>query len=93
LDESYGGLINALDLVITVPQSVMHACGALDVPCWVLTPRAHAWQIGIYPHITHPFYRSLELFWQGEDREWAPVIARAAERLQNFLAAKRRAAA
>ena len=44
LDECYGGLIHALDLVISVNTSLVHACGAFGVPCWTLTPSRPAWR-------------------------------------------------
>ncbi len=47
LDYCYGGLIHAVDLVITVNTSLVHACGAYGVPCWTLTPSRPAWRYNV----------------------------------------------
>lgn len=47
LDECYAGLIHALDLVISVNNSLVHACGAFGIPCWTLTPSRPAWRYGL----------------------------------------------
>lgn len=39
-------LVCALDLVVTVCTSVVHLCGALGVPCIVMTPFERAWRYG-----------------------------------------------
>ena len=69
-------LVSNLDLVITVNQSLAHLCGALGVPCWVLTPKACAWRYGTTTEHM-PFYGDhLKQYRQGEDRDWAPVLER-----------------
>lgn len=74
------GLINALDLIITVPQSIMHLAGSMGVPCWILTPFKHTWQMGVYGEDL-PWYGSTKTYWQYEDENWEPIIKRVREDL------------
>lgn len=39
-------LIAELDLVVCVPTTVMHAAGAIGVPCFVFTPNFPHWEFG-----------------------------------------------
>lgn len=63
------GLVKSLDLVISVCTSVIHLSGALNVPCFVLTPARPAWRYGIerrdmvwYPSVT--LYRQTRDGWE-----------------------------
>ena len=47
LDECYGGLIHALDAVISINSSVVHACGAYGVKGLTLTPIGCAWRYNV----------------------------------------------
>jgi len=62
------GLIGALDLVISVCTSVIHLSGAMNAPCFVLTPSKPAWRYGLkdksmvwYPSVT--LYRQTGSDW------------------------------
>lgn len=79
------GFIHALDLVITVPQSIMHLCGALDVDCWMMAPYKHTWQMGVFGEDL-PWYGSLKTYWQLNDENWEPVINRVKEDLKCYIA-------
>lgn len=91
LDEGYGGLINALDLVVTVHQSLIHACGAFGVPCWVLTPKRCAWPFGV---------RGTQVVWYGdhvrqmrqEEDDWTPTLNALKQQLIRFCKERRSSA-
>ena len=64
-------LLTQLDLVISVPQSVVHLAGALGVKTWQLCPKKAMWQMGVYGQ-DMPWYKSVRNYWQ--DTAWEPVI-------------------
>jgi hypothetical protein len=66
-------LVSNLDLVISVPQSVVHLAGALGVTTWQLTPKRAMWQMGVYGQ-DMPWYASVKNYWQDETYTWEPVI-------------------
>lgn len=80
-------LVAALDLVITVPTSVLHVAGALGRPCWVVMHHRAAWRecsrddsVPWYPG-TH------ERFVRGTDApDWAAAIDRVARAAEKFSA-------
>lgn len=85
-------LISNLDLVISVPQSVVHLAGALGVPCWQMTPKKAMWQMGPYGEDV-PWYKSVRSFWQDETQKWEPVINNITQELKSWsLSAKNIAA-
>jgi len=78
-------LVAALDLVITVPTSVLHVAGALGVPCWVAMDQRAAWRecsrdaaIPWYPVSHARFLRGRV------DDGWCDLIRRMARRLLVF---------
>lgn len=75
-------LVAALDLVITVPTSVLHVAGALGRPCWIVMHARAAWRecspdasVPWYPGTHARFVRGLA------DDTWGPVIDRVATAL------------
>lgn len=80
-------LVAALDLLITVPTSVLHVAGAVGTPCWVVMDHRAAWRecsrdnaIPWYP-LTH------ERFVRGPDDDgWCDVLGRIAKRLREVEA-------
>lgn len=80
LDEC-AALIAALDLVISVDNTVVHLAGACGVPVWVLLPYSADWR---YPwgRQETPWYPSARCIRQGVDRRWEPVMASVADRLR-----------
>ena len=84
LDECYGGLIHALDLVISVNTSLVHACGAFGVPCWVLTPKRPAWRYNIEGERMIWYGGHVRQIRQTED-SWEPVIKEVTTQLQGWL--------
>ncbi len=69
------GAMNHLDLIISVDTSPLHVAGALGRPVWGLIPYIPDWR-WLLDRDDSPWYPSLQLFRQGEDRRWEPVIAR-----------------
>jgi Tfp pilus assembly protein PilF len=79
-------LVAGLDLVITVPTTVLHAAGAMGVPCWVLVQKEAAWREtgnceGRGPDM--PWYNSVKLFHRTEET-WEPLIMRIINELSDF---------
>jgi tetratricopeptide (TPR) repeat protein len=68
------GLIENLDLVVTVDTSVAHLAGALACPVWTLLPYApdFRWMLG---RDDSPWYPTMRLFRQERRDDWAGVIA------------------
>jgi tetratricopeptide (TPR) repeat protein len=78
------GLVANLDLIISVPQSVVHLAGAMGVPTLQLCPKHALWQMGPYGE-NMPWYGCVENIWQKEPGEWQPVITQAKEKLCSLL--------
>jgi tetratricopeptide (TPR) repeat protein len=76
-------LCGALDLTISVCTSLIHLNGALGRPVWVLTPRVPEWRYGRASDELI-WYPSVRLLRQGDDRQWAPVIQKAAAMLRGY---------
>ena len=76
-------LISALDLVVTVNNTNVHMCGALDVPCWTLTPSKPAWRYQLEGE-TIPWYGSVRQFRQQGD-DWSSAFASVETALGDWL--------
>jgi Tetratricopeptide repeat/TPR repeat len=74
------GLIENLDLVISVDTSVAHLAGALGRPFWLLNRYNTCWR-WLLDREDSPWYPTARLFRQDTTREWDPVIARVAAAL------------
>ena len=79
---SMAAAISTMDLVITVDTMTAHLAGAEGIPTWLLLPYAPDWRWKLEDDRT-PWYPSMRIFRQGEDREWGPVIQRVVEELKN----------
>ncbi len=81
-------LLACLDLVISVDTSVAHLAGTLGVPTWLLLPRTpdFRWLLG---RDDSPWYPSMRLFRQREDRGYADVIARVRDALTSLVSASK----
>jgi tetratricopeptide (TPR) repeat protein len=79
-------LMTCLDLIITVDTSVAHLAGALGRPTWILLPYTpdYRWLLG---RDDSPWYPTVRLFRQGEDRNYAPALTRIRAELQRLIAA------
>lgn len=78
------GLVSNLDLIISVPQSVVHLAGALGVKCIQMCPKKALWQMGPYGE-NMPWYSCVENIWQEDNGDWVPVIEKAKEKLCSLL--------
>ena len=67
------GLIENLDLVISVDTSVAHLAGALGRPVWILLPFAPDWR-WMLDRPDSPWYSRARLFRQAETGKWRPVV-------------------
>ena len=74
------GLIDNLDLIISVPQSIIHLAGAMGVKTLQLTPYRHMWQMGKFGE-DMPWYDSVKNIWQKEHGKWDDVMVQAKEQL------------
>jgi hypothetical protein len=72
-----GGIMRALDLVITVDSMPAHLAGALGVPVWTLLPARADWR-WMDDRTDTPWYPTMRLLRQRRTGDWRPVIARAA---------------
>ena len=69
-----------LDLMITADTMTAHLAGAEGIPTILLLPYACDWRWGLEGDRT-PWYPSIKIIRQGEDRQWEPVIQKVLEEL------------
>ncbi|HEY2684385.1 MAG TPA: tetratricopeptide repeat-containing glycosyltransferase family protein [Steroidobacteraceae bacterium] len=74
-------LCECLDLIVSVDTSVAHLSGSLARPTWILLPNPADWR-WLLTRRDSPWYRSMRLFRQGEDRGWLPVFKALREALE-----------
>lgn len=75
--------IDCQDLIITVDTLTANLAGAMGKPTWVLVPYTCDWRWTFEGEKT-PWYPSVRVFRQGEDRRWEPVIERVVEELKKL---------
>lgn len=73
-------LVDELDLVISVPQAVVHLAGGLGKETWCLVPDVHRW---IYAGYEHSWYGSVKLY-----KGWDTVMDRVKQDLKAKLERK-----
>ena len=78
-------LVSALDLVISVDTSVVHLCGALGKPLWLLLPEVPDWR-WLIDRDDSPWYPTARLFRQDRTRVWGPVVRRVGDALNELIA-------
>ncbi len=69
------GILEQVDLVISVDTSVAHLAGAMGKPLWLLLPYTPDYRWGLDVEYS-PWYPTARLWRQGVERQWAPVIER-----------------
>jgi tetratricopeptide (TPR) repeat protein len=79
------GLIENLDVVITVDTAVAHLAGALGKPVWVMNRYASCWR-WMMNREDSPWYPSLRLFRQQAMGEWSSVVRSVGESLRQLCA-------
>jgi tetratricopeptide (TPR) repeat protein len=84
------GLIENLDLVISVDTSVAHLAGALGRPVWILLPYAPDWR-WMLDRTDSPWYDSARLFRQAEIGRWRPVLRNVAAAMATAIPPRERA--
>ena len=77
------GLVEQLDLVITVDTAVAHLAGALGKPAWVLLPFSPDWR-WLLGRADSPWYPSVRLFRQRRIGDWSAVIEEAGAALADL---------
>jgi Flp pilus assembly protein TadD len=82
------GLIESLDLVISVDTSVAHLAGALGKPVWLLNRYDTCWR-WLLNRDDSPWYPSLRQFRQPSPGDWLSVIYSAREALRGLAADER----
>jgi tetratricopeptide (TPR) repeat protein len=81
-------VIDSLDLVVTTDTSIAHLAGALGKPVWILLSRSPDWR-WLLEREDCPWYPSARLFRQSVLGDWPPVLARARQALEKFIATGR----
>ena len=87
--EDFFAQVAAMDLVVTVSNTTVHAAGALNVPAWLLLPRGEgALWYWFVDREDSPWYPSVRLFRQPDtpdEPSWPrDVVRRAGEDLQRW---------
>ncbi len=71
--DELAALITALDLVISVDNTVAHLSGALGKPLWVMLSASPEWRY-LWQGERMPWYPSASLFRQSEPGQWDSVV-------------------
>jgi tetratricopeptide (TPR) repeat protein len=74
-------LCELTDVVVSVDTSVAHVAGALGRPAWILLPYCPDWR-WLLNREDSPWYSSIRLYRQSDDRSWKPVLERVAADLR-----------
>lgn len=77
------GLIDQLDLVITIDSAVAHMAGAMDRPCWVLLHWMADWRWG-QTGSTTVWYPSVRLQRRAMAEDWSSFMPSVAARLATW---------
>ena len=80
-------LIENLDLVISVDTSTAHLAAALGKPAWILIRYDTCWR-WLLDREDSPWYESVKLYRQGEDRDWCAPLERVAKDLEKLRLVK-----
>ena len=79
------GLIENLDLVITVDTSVAHLSAALGKETWILNRFDTCWRWFSDHRTSSPWYPSVRIFTQKEPGKWEGVLSEVVMELKNKL--------
>jgi tetratricopeptide (TPR) repeat protein len=77
------GLVQNLDLVISIDSSMVHLAGALDKPVWMLNRFDSEWR-WLDGRSDSPWYPSLKIYNQPAFGDWASVIKQVGNALQRL---------
>jgi Tfp pilus assembly protein PilF len=84
------GLIESLDLTISVDTAVAHLAGAMGKPVWILLPHVPDWRWEPDSKVSK-WYPTMRLYRQPRRGDWASLVSQVTKDLQEF--ALRQAAA
>lgn len=79
------GVLENLDLLISVDTSVAHLAGAMGRPVWLLLPFAPDWR-WLLNREDSPWYPTMRLFRQERPGDWDSVIRRMAKEVSTVMA-------
>lgn|GEM_PF-1699036 len=79
--ELTAALVSKLDLIISVPQSVIHLAGVMGARAYQICPYRYIWQMGVYGE-DMPWYHSITNIWQTEHGGWALCMDKAINELK-----------
>ena len=79
------GVIENLDLVISVDTAVVHLAGAMGKPVWTLLPFAPDWR-WLLDREDSPWYPTMRLFRQQKRGDWDSVFTRVRDALSTMVA-------
>lgn len=83
--EQTAALVKNLDLVISVPQSVIHLSGVIGTTLtWQLCPVKTLWQSGVYGQ-EMPWYPNTKNYWQQKEKQFSDVLKTVREDLCHLL--------
>ena len=82
--EELAGLIGALDVVVSVQNSVVHLAGALGQDCLTMLPYNPEWRY-LGEGRSMPWYGSVTLHRQGAPGAWQPVLTAVTDALASRL--------
>jgi hypothetical protein len=77
------GLVENLDLVISVDTSTAHLAAAMGKPTWILNRYDSCWRWMLDGESSF-WYESVRLFRQETQGDWGPVISRVTSELQRY---------
>jgi len=77
----------SLDLVITCDTSVAHLAGSQARPVFTALPVISDWR-WLLGRDNTPWYPTMRLFRQSEERQWQPVFARITEAVRELVSAR-----
>jgi len=81
--DDLAALVQALDLVISVPTTVVHLAGALGQPVWVLLTKSPEWRY-LWHGDRMPWYPTATLLRQQRAGEWHAVVSETSVKLQRW---------
>lgn len=76
--------IENLDLIISVDSAIAHLAGALGKPVWTLLYSPPDWRYLMHREDS-PWYPSMRIFRQNEEKSWAPVVQQVASALRSII--------
>jgi hypothetical protein len=86
------GLIQALDLVVTVDTAVAHLAGALGKPVFMMTTNACDWRWHRL-NVKTRWYDSMRVYRQHKQDDWSPCITAVRDGIKGMLNGRRSKAA